>query len=91
MSQTASSRDQLTRDEVAALYERGLLDLIFLASQTHREHRDPAEVQCAALLSVKTGGCPEDCAYCPQSAHHETGVEASERSRRCSGGATETR
>ena len=78
MPQTAPSKDRLTRDEIAALYERGLLDLIFLASQTHREHRDPAEVQCAALLSVKTGGCPEDCAYCPQSAHYETGVEASE-------------
>ena len=76
MSQTVSPGDRLTRDDVAALYERGLLDLIFLASQTHRQHRDPAEVQCAALLSVKTGGCPEDCAYCPQSAHYETGVEA---------------
>ena len=78
MSQTASSGDRLTRDDVAALYERGLLDLIFLASQTHRQYRDAAEVQCAALLSVKTGGCPEDCAYCPQSAHYETGVEGSE-------------
>jgi len=76
MLQTASPGDRLTRDGVAALYERGLLDLIFLASQTHRQHHDPAEVQCAALLSVKTGGCPEDCAYCPQSAHYKTGVEA---------------
>ena len=78
MSQSALPRNGLTRNDVAALYERGLLDLIFLASQTHRTHRDPAEVQCAALLSVKTGGCPEDCAYCPQSAHYQTGVEASE-------------
>ena len=78
MSQTVSSVDRLTRDDVASLYERGLLDLIFLASQTHRTHRDPSEVQCAALLSVKTGGCPEDCAYCPQSAHYETGVEATD-------------
>ena len=78
MSQIAPPTDRPTRGEVAALYERGLLDLIFLASQTHREHRDPSEIQCAALLSVKTGGCPEDCAYCPQSAHYETGVEASE-------------
>ncbi len=67
----------MTRNAVAELYERPLLDLVFLASQTHREHRDPSEVQCAALLSVKTGGCPEDCAYCPQSAHYETGVETS--------------
>lgn len=78
MSQTALPRARLTQDDVAALYERGLLDLIFLASQTHRAHRNPAEIQCAALLSVKTGGCPEDCAYCPQSAHYETGVKASE-------------
>jgi len=78
VSQTALPRARLTQDDVAALYERGLLDLIFLASQTHRAHRNPAEIQCAALLSVKTGGCPEDCAYCPQSAHYETGVKASE-------------
>lgn len=78
MSQTALPQARLTQDDVAALYERGLLDLIFLASQTHRTHRNPAEIQCAALLSVKTGGCPEDCAYCPQSAHYETGVKASE-------------
>lgn len=78
MSQTALPRARLTQDDVAALYERGLLDLIFLASQTHRAHRNPAEIQCAALLSVKTGGCPEDCAYCPQSAHYETGVTTSE-------------
>ena len=69
MSQTVSSVDRLTRDDVASLYERGLLDLIFLASQTHRTHRDPSEVQCAALLSVKTGGCPEELcvlsAICP--------------------------
>jgi len=78
VSQTALPVDRLTRDDVATVYERGLLDLIFLASQTHRQHHDPTEVQCAALLSVKTGGCPEDCAYCPQSAHFETGVEASD-------------
>lgn len=67
----------VTRDTVAALYDGRLLDLVFRASQTHRAHRDPSEVQCAALLSVKTGGCPEDCAYCPQSVHYDTGVESS--------------
>jgi biotin synthase len=76
MSQTPSRATDLTRDAVAELYNRGLLDLVFQASQTHRRHRDPSEVQCAALLSVKTGGCPEDCAYCPQSAHYETDVES---------------
>lgn len=66
----------LTRDEVAALYGRGLLDLVHEAAAVHRRHHDPSTVQCASLLSVKTGGCPEDCAYCPQSAHYRTGVEA---------------
>ena len=76
MSQTPSRVAELTREGVTELYNRGLLDLVFQASQTHRQHNDPSEVQCAALLSVKTGGCPEDCAYCPQSAHFQTGVES---------------
>jgi biotin synthase len=78
MSSTPVASNGVTRKAVAELYDRRLLDLIFLASQTHREHRDPSRIQCAALLSVKTGGCPEDCAYCPQSAHYRTGVESSE-------------
>jgi biotin synthase len=69
--------DSLTREHVAALYGRGLLDLVYEAAGVHRRHHDPAAVQCASLLSVKTGGCPEDCAYCPQSAHYRTGVESS--------------
>ena len=67
---------RLTRDDVANVYHRGLLSLVFEAAQTHRQHHDPAEVQCASLLSVKTGGCPENCSYCPQSAHYDTGVDA---------------
>ena len=63
------------RSGVAALYRRGLLALVFEAAQVHRRVHDPAEVQCASLLSVKTGGCPENCSYCPQSAHYRTGVE----------------
>ncbi len=66
-----------TRQQVAALYGRGLLDLVYEAAGVHRRHHDPETVQCASLLSVKTGGCPEDCAYCPQSAHYDTGVESS--------------
>ena len=69
--------DPLTRDRVAALYGRGLLDLVYEAAGVHRRHHDSSAVQCASLLSVKTGGCPEDCAYCPQSAHYRTGVESS--------------
>jgi biotin synthase len=68
--------DSLTRDHVAALYRRGLLDLVYEAARVHRRHHDPGAVQCASLLSVKTGGCPEDCAYCPQSARYDTGVES---------------
>ncbi len=69
--------DRVTRDEVAATYGRGLLDLVYDAASVHRKHHDPAGMQCASLLSVETGGCPEDCAYCPQSVHHDTGVEPS--------------
>ena len=68
----------LTRQDVADLYGRGLLDLVYEAADVHRRHHDPSTIQCASLLSVKTGGCPEDCAYCPQSARYETGVEAGE-------------
>jgi len=52
-------------------------DLLFKAQEIHREHFNPNEVQLSTLLSIKTGGCPEDCSYCPQSSHYETGVEAS--------------
>lgn len=51
-------------------------ELLLRAQQVHRQHFDPAEVELATLLSIKTGGCPEDCAYCPQSAHHDAGLEA---------------
>ncbi len=64
------------REEVAELYGRGLLSLVFEAADVHRREHDPAEIQCASLLSIKTGGCTEDCAYCPQSAHYATDVES---------------
>ena len=64
------------RSAVEALYRRSLLRLVFDAATVHRQAQDPAAVQCASLLSVKTGGCPENCSYCPQSAHYRTGVEA---------------
>jgi biotin synthase len=66
----------ITRDEVAALYRTPILDLIGRAAEVHRRHHDPSEVQVCVLLSVKTGGCPEDCGYCPQSAHFSTDVRA---------------
>jgi biotin synthase len=64
------------RAQVRALFELPLPELIFRAQSAHRENFDPAEVQISTLLSIKTGGCPEDCAYCPQSALYETGVHA---------------
>ena len=63
--------------EVEALYSLPFVDLLFMAQKVHREHFDPNSVQLSTLLSIKTGGCPEDCAYCPQSASFNTGVEAS--------------
>ncbi|MEP7298304.1 MAG: biotin synthase BioB [Burkholderiales bacterium] len=63
--------------DVDALYDLPFTDLLFAAQRVHREHFDPNEVQLSTLLSIKTGGCPEDCAYCPQSASFDTGVEAS--------------
>jgi biotin synthase len=60
--------------EIAAIYEAPLLDLLLRAQLIHREHHAPNEVQSCVLLNIKSGGCPEDCAYCPQSAHYSTGV-----------------
>ncbi len=59
-----------------ALFELSFSELLFRAQAVHREHFDPAEVQLSTLLSIKTGGCPENCAYCPQSVHFDTGVAA---------------
>jgi len=69
-------RNDWTRAQVRALFELPLPELIFRAQSAHRDNFDPAEVQISTLLSIKTGGCPEDCAYCPQSALYETGVRA---------------
>lgn len=77
LNETTNTTEPVTRKNVSELYEHGLLDLIFRASAVHRKHHNPNEVQCASLLSVKTGGCPEDCSYCPQSAHYETAVDNS--------------
>ena len=63
-------------DEVAAIYRTPVLDLIHQAGVVHRRHHNPSEVQVCVLLSVKTGGCPEDCGYCPQAARHHTSVSA---------------
>jgi biotin synthase len=68
-------RNNWTREEIAEIYNTPILDLIFNAASVHREHHDAQEVQVCTLLSVKTGGCPEDCAYCPQAARYHTDVK----------------
>jgi len=75
-SALSSPRHDWTRAEVRELFALPFPDLIFRAAQVHREYFDSSEVQISTLLSIKTGGCPEDCAYCPQSAKFETGVTA---------------
>jgi biotin synthase len=69
-------RNDWTKEEIADIYHSPLLELIYRAATTHRTHHDPQEVQVCTLLSVKTGGCPEDCAYCPQAARYHTSVTA---------------
>jgi biotin synthase len=66
-----------TLAQVREVHELPLTELLFRAQQVHREHHTANAVQLCTLLSIKTGGCPEDCGYCPQSAHHDTGVGAS--------------
>ncbi|MEN1971696.1 biotin synthase BioB [Luteimonas sp. MJ204] len=72
----AAPRHDWTRTEVEALLDLPLPELMFRAASVHRQTFDPAEVQVSTLLSVKTGGCPEDCAYCPQAQRYDTGVDA---------------
>jgi biotin synthase len=68
-------RHDWSRDEVIRLFELPFADLLFLAQQAHRAHYDANEVQVSTLLSIKTGACPEDCGYCPQSVRFDTGLE----------------
>ncbi|MGB4774632.1 MAG: biotin synthase BioB [Daejeonella sp.] len=68
-------RTNWTKEEISEIYHSPLLDLIYRAATVHRENKDYAEVQISSLLSIKTGGCPEDCAYCPQAARYHTDLE----------------
>ncbi|MGB5339319.1 MAG: biotin synthase BioB [Gammaproteobacteria bacterium] len=68
-------RHDWSRAEVLALFGLPFNDLLYQAQCTHRANFDPNAVQVSTLLSIKTGGCPEDCSYCPQSVHHDTGLE----------------
>ena len=68
-------RNDWTKEEISEIYNTPLLELVYRAATVHREYQDTAEVQVCTLLSIKTGGCPEDCAYCPQAARYNTGVD----------------
>jgi biotin synthase len=72
----AAIRHDWTRAEVAGLFALPFNELLHRAHSVHRQHHDPDAVQVSTLLSIKTGGCPEDCAYCPQAARYDTGVQA---------------
>ncbi|WP_207063695.1 biotin synthase BioB [Motiliproteus sp. SC1-56] len=73
--QPHTPRHDWTAEEVEALFALPFNELLFQAQTVHRQHFDPNEVQVSTLLSIKTGACPEDCAYCPQSAHYDTSLE----------------
>lgn len=75
MTTQPTLRYDWTKDEVLALFNLPFNDLLFHAASVHRAHFDPNEVQVSTLLSIKTGACPEDCKYCPQSGHYNTGLE----------------
>ena len=66
----------ITKESLLELYSKPLLELVFEAATIHREFHNPREVQMSSLLSIKTGGCPEDCGYCPQAARYHTGLKA---------------
>ncbi len=69
-------RTDWTREEIAALFDLPFTELLFQAASVHRENHPPEQIQLCTLLSIKTGGCEEDCGYCSQSAHHSTDVKA---------------
>src|SRR3954470_15743960 len=69
-------RSDWTREEIAALFALPFPELMFRAATVHRAHFDPTQVQTSTLISIKTGGCPEDCGYCSQSAKYDTGLKA---------------
>jgi len=76
MKQNMKVKTDWTKDEVISLMTKPFNDLIYQAQQVHRENFDPNLIQLSTLMNIKTGGCPEDCAYCPQSAHYDAGVNA---------------
>ncbi len=75
MQTNVTLRHDYTLTEIAALYEQPLMSLIHQAQTIHLAHHEPEEIEKAVLLNIKTGACPEDCGYCSQSAHYDTGLE----------------
>ena len=67
-----------TKEEIVAIYNKPIMDLLYEAATIHRKHHDPNTVQVSTLLSIKTGGCPEDCGYCPQAARYHTDIEGND-------------
>jgi biotin synthase len=72
------TRNNWTKEEIIAIYNKPLMDLLYEAASIHREHHNPNVVQVSTLLSIKTGGCPEDCGYCPQAARYHTDIEGND-------------
>ena len=72
---TEGLRNDWTIEEIHEIYNQPLLELVHRAATVHRQYNDTGEVQVCTLLSIKTGGCSEDCAYCPQAARYNTGVD----------------
>jgi biotin synthase len=70
-----ATRHDWTKEEILAIYDKPLMELMYEAATVHRQHHDPNKVQVSTLLSIKTGGCPEDCGYCPQAARYHTDIE----------------
>ncbi|HLR38621.1 MAG TPA: biotin synthase BioB [Chitinophagaceae bacterium] len=69
---------KLSKEEILAIYNKPLMELVYEAATVHRKYHDPNTVQVSTLISVKTGGCPEDCSYCPQAARYHTDIEGNE-------------
>jgi biotin synthase-like enzyme len=71
----STTKHNWTKEEIIAIYNKPLMDLLYEAASIHRENHDPNVVQVSTLLSIKTGSCPEDCGYCPQAARYHTDIE----------------
>lgn len=72
------TRHNWTKEEIIEIYNKPLMELLYEAATVHRKHHDPNTVQVSTLLSIKTGGCPEDCGYCPQAARYHTDIEGND-------------